>query len=781
MTTGATDQIERDEEIQFHKEGTLLAVTRWISSHDEGIAEWLKNARSAYNRTSVDDSHRVALLLLKDQNPRGPARIGLLDTGGATLEDVVAFSTWQDLQASSRGAPSDEGNQGNGGKAYMFRLFEGPARIVGVRDGKRNVKGFFGAAESVQRGTPGFMPSAAEGREVPIASWRAELNAALSPYGLRFEDLPAELGEAIAARQAFTLVEGVDPVGLYKGRIDADDLLARVLRHDQATLAVQQIRVYAQHNGVRQNGGRPLELEAIPPYPDLEGPFVYPIPDDLQLPAGEVVSTTEGGRRGAGRLILFTSKENMPNAYKKLKPRWKMTYRTSHQVIGSKSIGDLVPTTPGAVFIYGVVELPAFDPTYVEHGRRHPKPGPLTEAVDAFVSVHLRELARQINERRRRDLDDRVLDTVHQENKLLDEFKNKFLTSEGLGDGGEGDNGKGPRRRLVGGVAEYGKVPQSIAVDRVLSIVRVARGMRLRLSDLLQIRVKDDQGRTVPHVALDWRSTDPNVATFISGDELEAKEKGSIEVSATVRGTSITSQPVTIQVWAVDHVLLTPRSIEIALGKSQRITAEVTDEDGSRSSDVLLDWRHDADDQLVVRIGPAGIVTGNRVGRTAITAGAGDPGTGGVWARIPVDATVIPNPEQPERGGGFPRLLLTGRDIDPSTNAVREGNPDAPALWQEAADYVNNVWWLNLQSPEAAFAFAQHESDPKVWRTFHVQKVMEMVAHVYMQEQFTKRGDEERPDYWANHRLAAEAHQVRIVGQMWGNLESYVEAGGALE
>ena len=39
--------IERDKEIVFHEEGTLNAVTRWISSHDEGIAEWLKNARPA--------------------------------------------------------------------------------------------------------------------------------------------------------------------------------------------------------------------------------------------------------------------------------------------------------------------------------------------------------------------------------------------------------------------------------------------------------------------------------------------------------------------------------------------------------------------------------------------------------------------------------------------------------------------------------------------------------------------------------------------------------------
>jgi hypothetical protein len=39
--------IERDPHIKFHERGTLSAVTRWVTTHDEGLAEWLKNARRA--------------------------------------------------------------------------------------------------------------------------------------------------------------------------------------------------------------------------------------------------------------------------------------------------------------------------------------------------------------------------------------------------------------------------------------------------------------------------------------------------------------------------------------------------------------------------------------------------------------------------------------------------------------------------------------------------------------------------------------------------------------
>src|SRR6266566_4577449 len=139
--------IERDAGVRFHEQGTLDAVTRWIATHHDGIAEWMKNVRRQYqmDRANVSEDHRVAALLLQDAKDGRPARMGLLDVGGATLEDVTAWSTWQDPDASRRGSRVDEEDtQGNGGKAYMFRLFAGPARIIGVKERRRNCKGFDG-------------------------------------------------------------------------------------------------------------------------------------------------------------------------------------------------------------------------------------------------------------------------------------------------------------------------------------------------------------------------------------------------------------------------------------------------------------------------------------------------------------------------------------------------------------------------------------------------------------------------------------------------------------
>jgi len=122
-------------------------------------------------------------------------------------------------------------------------------------------------------------------------------------------------------------------------------------------------------------------------------------------------------------------------------------------------------------------------------------------------------------------------------------------------------------------------------------------------------------------------------------------------------------------------------------------------------------------------------------------------------------------------------LLLTGRDLDPATGTIREGDPDQPPLWQEPSDFMHNVWWLNLQSPETAFAFRQRSSAPAVWRTYHVERVIDMVVQVWMTEEFTRKGESQRPEFWAAHLAAMDRHRVRLVNQMWKRLEAFVSEG----
>lgn len=338
-------------------------------------------------------------------------------------------------------------------------------------------------------------------------------------------------------------------------------------------------------------------------------------------------------------------------------------------MIGSKSVSELAPATPGASFIYGTVELPALEPAYVEHGRRRPKDGPLVEALDRFITEEIRALANEINARRRQELDDKARDQVHKENRKLDEFKNKFLPSFGEGGGGDGEGkGAGPRRPVREGPqpVTWGTEPE--VIDYEMQALNVGKGITIGVRAILNPSVRDGKGRPVRAAAIEWLTSDSRIATFSKSDKLIAHEIGTCEIWARVAGTKIEGPRIPTRVWSVDHVLLTPRTLNIPLGSQEEIVAEVTDDEGRRSTEVLLDWLHDAEDQLIVRIDRTGVVTGNRLGRTAISAGAA-----GVWARIPVEVTVIANIEEQTRASGFPQLLLTGRDEDPSTGQIREG------------------------------------------------------------------------------------------------------------
>jgi hypothetical protein len=451
-------------------------------------------------------------------------------------------------------------------------------------------------------------------------------------------------------------------------------------------------------------------------------------------------------------------------------------------MLGSKSISELAPGTPGAEFIYGLVELETLA-AYATHGRVRPKDGPLVQAVDRFATEKIRALAKQINDRRRHEQDSDELDDIHKENKILDQFKNKFMPSEGLGgNGNSGSDGVGPRPDPPPSPpAPLGTIPNSIefgwSEDRAL---RVGSGVAVRLSTILQARVRDEMGRSVPGANLEW-VTDNEQMVRIQNGILKARHRGSCKIHARVIGTSIRSAPVSVEVWIIDHVLLTPRSLQILLGTKETITAEVTNDQGERATDIFLEWVHDADDQLILRINPFGVVFGNRTGRTSISAGARGIGEEPVWARVRVDIEVRPNPEAPKRGSGFPRLLLTDRDLDPLTGEIRSGSPDQATLWQEVLDQKNNIWWLNLQSEDAAFAFEKKPNDVKFWRMFHAQQVVEMVVQVHMQQEFTSKGEDERPDLWLIHKQALERNQISLKQTMWGELKQFVDTGRLLE
>jgi len=302
-------------------------------------------------------------------------------------------------------------------------------------------------------------------------------------------------------------------------------------------------------------------------------------------------------------------------------------------MIGSKPVSDLLPTTPGSQFVYATLELSALEPDYVTHGRVRPGDGPLMEALDAFIAEHLRELAKAIYDRRRQEKDEEELDAVAKENQMLDRWKDQFLPNSegGAGGGSGGGHGPGPG---PGPIPERGLEPYQIIISAPPDGLTLGVGVEVSLKQILSPRVVDELGRSVTGVKLSYLSDDAGVLE-IDRTNGRATAVGKGQCLVIVRLSSgLSSEAVKIDAWVVDHVLLSPRHLELPIGTRKTITAEVTAEDGRRSTGVLLNWKHTADDSLLVRIRPNGTVTGNRLGETQVLAGAGRDDAA-VWSRIP--------------------------------------------------------------------------------------------------------------------------------------------------
>lgn len=779
--------IERDSNIRFHEVGTLKAVTRWINRHEDGFPEWMKNVRRAYqeDRANVAPQHRVAVLMLYDGNKtkKIPARLGLLDVGGATAEDVERWSVWQDPDASSRGSGmQEEITQGNGGKAYMYNRFRGPTYILGIKDRKRNCKGFVGPNDSLERGTPGFIPNQSLAEDTPIDKlWVYELVEQLVDFRLDFASLPNDVKTALKAQKAFTIVGGIDPID-WDEKIDIENFIKKVLRHRQSTLALKQVKFYAYHNGKILFEGEPLELEPISPYPGLEGPFKHEIPEILLLPSGNQVNTTKSssGKHPKGKIILYTSKDDMETAFKVLKPRWKVVYRTKFQIVGEKSIPEIVPTTPGSHFIHAEVILDSLDPDYVKLGRDRPNDGPLINAVDMFLAEKIKHLAQKIYELRKQKLSKSTLDEIFNDNKFLNDLKNEFLPEGGeFGfESGEGE-GDGKKKKTPKGV-KWGVKAAKIEVSTYR--LSMARGFTINLAPILNPTVKDKEGKPV-RTDLTWSTDNKDLLELSKNGDCKALDKGICKLWVSVAGTMIKTPPIEIEIRVIKNIILSPRSLQVPVGHSKEITSQIIDDEGKKSTEVLLNWHHSADNKNMVKISPRGHVFGNIIGKTSVSAGVNNLKNGDLWSSIPTEVEVIKSDDEGERGKGYPQLLLTDRpgSIDPETGEIRRGDPEEPALWQLPHDLKHNIWWLNMQSKDAAYAHELRPTNLAAWRIFHAKILLEMMIQVHMLHEFTKKGEAESPGLWSDHKQILERFAVQLTRPMWEKLQNWIKGSDELE
>jgi uncharacterized protein YjdB len=142
----------------------------------------------------------------------------------------------------------------------------------------------------------------------------------------------------------------------------------------------------------------------------------------------------------------------------------------------------------------------------------------------------------------------------------------------------------------------------------------------------------DSSGNAVSNLSYTWNSSDQSVAS-ISGNGLATGLKAgatqitasvtTVAATATTPATVVTSNTATLNVIpAVAKVTVSPVNAQIAVGKTQKFTAQVLDANGNPIPTVIVTWQ--VSDPSVVSISASDqtsiTVTGNKAGTVAITA-----------------------------------------------------------------------------------------------------------------------------------------------------------------
>ncbi len=177
--------------------------------------------------------------------------------------------------------------------------------------------------------------------------------------------------------------------------------------------------------------------------------------------------------------------------------------------------------------------------------------------------------------------------------------------------------------------------------------------------------IRDAGGGILVGQPVTWSTDDPTVAT-VEGDTEEVVVTGVGPGTASIQadvGGILASFMVDVSEPAVGELTVSASSRELILGEQLTLTAILTDESGERVVDPVFSWT--SSDPGVAQVDPrSGVVTARSLGRTQVTASAGDQ-TGRVNLRVVgrVEAVTVDEPTGSLEAGGTSvvRALVTSR------------------------------------------------------------------------------------------------------------------------
>jgi uncharacterized protein YjdB len=140
-------------------------------------------------------------------------------------------------------------------------------------------------------------------------------------------------------------------------------------------------------------------------------------------------------------------------------------------------------------------------------------------------------------------------------------------------------------------------------------------------NQLVDGKVVDKKGRTIPDLALTWTSSDPSVVEVSPGGSLKSKAPGHAKVSAEYKGLR---SSVSVRVLDLARLELSPSLLHLVgpSGTQARIDALGRTEAGGAAELPKLAWS--SDKPSVATVSANGVVTALADGKAEITATTGD-------------------------------------------------------------------------------------------------------------------------------------------------------------
>jgi len=419
-------------------------------SHEKGLSEWLKNSVDAYLRAGVTDEESFIVFRFRD---RDEVIFECIDFVGMTSEDIDnALKRWGDPEAAKRGTGKRTfGGHGNGAKFYMRQMFK-QSYFLTYRSGKLNV---FGFNENRRYGFAKGFKDKMVGPDDAIRF--AEIHDIDLPPNIRKEILKGTIG--------FTVARGIRPDKVR--RLNLGKLCEKFKHYPQARLILKHKQLSVIHNDKIHI--ERLLPEEMPPMPEFDYPLEVPVPTSLICEDDDDKETVifASEKYPQGKLILYTSIEPL-SRNSRLGDLNRIDIIGEIGVVASYKLQELgyITRLSSAEFIYGECTCPILenpDDDCVKNDRSTLVDNTKSKALRKWIGEQVDRLAEKIEEKEKKEIREKNIETLSEINKVLNDWKNKFISKvmrEILGGSGEGDGGGygvgGSRGGFGGGNRERG-------------------------------------------------------------------------------------------------------------------------------------------------------------------------------------------------------------------------------------------------------------------------------------------------------------------------------------